>query len=95
MYFSKNLAFSACKFLHQPFNIFQNDSVILIFLISPENFNLEQLTIQFYVGNPVQNMSVMFIIYAIHLSAFFLKIFDKIHTDFDKIHTNFANAYRF
>ena len=75
MYFSKNLAFSACKFLHQPFNIFQNDSVILIFLISPENFNLEQLTIQFYVGNPVQNMSVMFIIYAIRLNAFIFKIF--------------------
>ena len=42
-YYSKNLAFSA-KNCYQPYQIFQNDSFFLNFLICPPNRNLDPLT---------------------------------------------------
>ena len=51
--YSKTQVFSASKFLYWPYTIFLNDSFFLNFLISPENRNLEPLTIHYDVGHPI------------------------------------------
>ena len=59
LYTERPICLFARNFLHKSYSILQNDSIFLNFPISPENRNLDPLTIKYDMGHPVYTLLVM------------------------------------